>query len=1344
MSTSPPRPALPRGLSPGAARRAVTAALAAAALVASGLVALPAPAAAAPDPPPKDVAVTAVPPGQRDSTLKQGWRTSQDRAWTLSGDMTGLHVLVASAASGYSWTTAATLSEPGLETDQWIGNGCLTESGRRLVVTYAPRAYTNKPDLFDRGAFVAVVDLKNQSVRKVAAHASLAYFSPGCGTGENVVLSTFTGGDTGSGKTRLTQLDAATGSVAPPIQVAGQLTSALPVAGRIIAADNGALVKVDGKGRRSAVARTTGVPFRLAANGDGVVYMDADSKAGRVKRTVVRSGATATLAEGGTTDMNVVKGAGGRVGITGTPGRTHKLPTGVAKLDATVQAEMSSQGDLLLDDIKWTTDPRAAQATDDRRGRSLVMKAKVPATGRSVNFAVAPTTPTSGDAGARANPRTPGRAPSTPGATTLATPLHDPVDTAAWCAIPRNDVRVQVYQPRAREIEWVVDMAVQDSLILNRGNNFNQSGLPGYNVAQWFPMRPLDGGGHVPAQIMLGILAQESNLWQASPHVLPGEFGNPLVGNYYGLDIYDADTSDDWAIRWDKSDCGYGVGQVTDGMRKPGFQKPNEVPLPYNQQLAIAVDFTANISQSLRILQDKWNQVHAYNMKVNGGDPQYIENWFFAVWAYNTGFYAPQGSTDEPWGVGWANNPANPRYPANRKAFLEETYDDARHPSQWPYPEKIMGWAGHPLNAIEKPDTYTDGYRYAWWSTNDGRARVKPHLQTFCDQSNDCYYGNNLPPTAPDVIDEPAGPCHHVNVIGERDLKCWYNRSADWKPGCLDCGNAAIRYDPGWEYPAAGVSYLPKCGTELPANALVVDDVINEVVSPRRDEAGWLCTRRTNSGTFTHGFAGETQNGTLQYPGKIDLHQVGGGYGAHYWFTHTREPGSNLYVSGTWTLDRTVNGWMRVMVHIPDHLGTTQQAAYKITTKNGVVKTRMVQQRGYANRWVALGVFEFNNVPTVELTNTVSDLTPEELAQLRDDVPASGQGDLALGRPQENVAFDAAAFIPLPGKPQHQVVALGDSFSSGEGASPVNGSDYYRESDNNSNNAYRNGCHRSKNAWSRKAVLPGSSTPIGLRADITSQQHDVNMDYHLIACSGAETENILPLRTVSNEPRNADGQRGMGQYLEASQLDKGYLDENTTLVTISIGGNDARFGPVVKECLVMAGPLDCFKAKLSGETDTVDVSTRRRIADAVPRSNTKVLEEIHRKAPNAKIMLMGYPKLVEIGGDPLCALKLVLSDEERVWLTEMSVLLRDEQLDVVHDFNTAHGATIAYYSDPIDEFAGKAVCGSPAGIHGVVTDKSPGDTPDGPTSTQSFHPNSPTGVSLFAQSMNFTVAQMYP
>src|SRR5690349_24634417 len=85
----------------------------------------PAPPPGVPEAAPADPAT--VDPRLRDRVLPAGWRTSRDLAWTTDGDATGFHLLVADAASGYTWRTAATLAEPWLETDRWLGNACLTE-----------------------------------------------------------------------------------------------------------------------------------------------------------------------------------------------------------------------------------------------------------------------------------------------------------------------------------------------------------------------------------------------------------------------------------------------------------------------------------------------------------------------------------------------------------------------------------------------------------------------------------------------------------------------------------------------------------------------------------------------------------------------------------------------------------------------------------------------------------------------------------------------------------------------------------------------------------------------------------------------------------------------------------------------------------------------------------------------------------------------------------------------------------------------------------------------------------------------------------------------------------------
>ncbi|MEU7750876.1 hypothetical protein [Micromonospora sp. NPDC049171] len=1000
--------------------RALTA-LAVAALLGPSATPAQARPGAVPAPAGRPASTPHVPERDRAAVLGPGWRGSTDRAVVGSGDADGFHLLVADAAQGYGWSTLATLSEPGLDTDRWIGNVCVTGSGRSAVVVYAPRTFTNRADLFDRGGFTAVVDLHSGAVRKLPVTSSLAYFNPGCGAGEKAVL-TQAGGDE-LDRTRLIEVDTVTSALGTPVEVPGELTSPVPTAGGIVAADAGAVVRVDGAGRRRVLTAATGVPFRLAADADGgVVFMErAGTDRVLVRRAPTRAVTTgravaATLATGRLTDLNVTSGRGGRVFVAGVGKLDRGLRAdtgvpGVSLVDVPAGAQLSLSGELAITSVlpAGTASAEAGSAgqvkltpeMDSTRpghapGRQpLTIAATSLTTGRAASFLVSAQEPAAGrtaDGGRQLSPAV--RTSASPATRRLAGDPNDPGALAERvCAVARNDPANQAVQPRPRQVEWAVDQAVRHALTVQRPANWKNLGMPAYTPQGLFPPVSLVGGGYVPAQVMLGVAAQESNLWQAPRFVVPGVTANPLIGNYFGVDIYNSDESDDWTINWSEADCGYGVTQVTDGMRLAGRERPGETALPYQKQRAVALDFAANIAAGLQILQQKWNQVRSAGMTLNNGDPAKLENWFYAVWAYNSGFYPDRGD-GSPWGLGWANNPANPRYPANRTAFLDVSYADAAHPQHWPYPEKIMGWAGHPVEVLDAPNTLVAGFRPAWWNGTattapQNRSAVKPPVNQFCNASNQCQPGQAYPPDAPDVIGEPAGPCAHRDSAGRIDLRCWYHQSSTWKWDCsYSCGNELLRFDPGYAYQEDGTAYPPTCTLDgLPANARIVDDVPDGTPAVRPN-----CGRPwNNAGTFSLTFPADAAG---QYPGKIDTHQLGGGFGGHFWFTHTRtadDEDGKLAVTAKWRLSTSHNGPMRIMVALPDHGAHTAQARYTIRTAQGN-RTRTLKQQGSANRWVPLGTYLFNGVPEV----TLSSVTPD------------GDGS-------DNIAFDAVAFVPVSG-----------------------------------------------------------------------------------------------------------------------------------------------------------------------------------------------------------------------------------------------------------------------------------------------------------------------------------------
>jgi hypothetical protein len=802
-----------------------------------------------------------------------------------------------------------------------------------------------------------------------------------------------------------------------------------------------------------------------------------------------------------------------------------------------------------------------------------------------------------------------------------------------------------------------------------------------------FPAPALKGGGRIPAQVLLGVLAQESNLWQAEGGAIPGQMGNPqaAIAGFYG---HKGETSEAyWKINWNLSDCGYGVGQVTDGMRLAGLEKPDETSLPPAKQKAVALDYAVNIAASMYILADKWNQVHTagQTITVNNDDPSKPENWFAALWNYNLGFNENKGD-GKPWGLGWYNNPANPVYPPSRHPFMSDPRDAAK-PQNWPYQEKVMGWSAWSMDTGYSYATdgrqdwpgesgfSSAGFRPAWWINPGQRDQVKPPLDAFCNTTNNCNSAN--PPDCPDAA------CY--------EKYWWRGSNVTWKKNCsTDCGNESIKYVTLREEPGRGTRLkygTPECGA-APSGALIVESVPDNV-----DTYSSCGSSGTDAGNFQFTFhpnPAATGPGLGPYEAKGDLHQIGGGHGGHFWYTHTRDtahlggPKARMTIDGTWTLGRSVE-WARVFAHMPDTGAHTQQAHYVIKGVAGGDRHRYVNTHYSKNTWVELGVYRFTGTPRVELTNTTDD-----------------------GTADEDIAWDAVAFQPLSGKPKHMVVAMGDSYTSGEGAGA-----YSPESDRDHGKSTWNACRRSPNAWPRKVTLPGQTKSVGALAD----SFDPALGFQFTACSGAKTGQM----TEGNPP---NGWGLDGNFHEKTQIDSGVLSVDTTLVMLTIGGNDARFDNKIQTCVERGCPSE---ASMKADIDNAVAETRT------------VLEQIHAHAPNATISLMGYPLL--FSRTVQCS--TLVSASQRVILNDMAKYFEDEQRELALSMN----ADNVRYRSPQSAFEGKRICDSPEGINGVVAGPNgDGDFHHGDKNTQlcwwftgdtclsreSYHPNK-TGTSAYAQ-----------
>jgi hypothetical protein len=188
--------------------------------------------------------------------------------------------------------------------------------------------------------------------------------------------------------------------------------------------------------------------------------------------------------------------------------------------------------------------------------------------------------------------------------------------------------------------------------------------------------------------------------------------------------------------------------------------------------------------------------------------------------------------------------------------------------------------------------------------------------------------------------------------------------------------------------------------------------------------------------------------------------------------------------------------------------------------------------------------------------------------------------------------------------------------------------------------------------------------PYAYPALIKADRPGTNLTF--VACSGAKTGDVL-----------------------ANQVQS--VTSTTNIVTITIGGNDAGFSSVITAC---AYPL------VSCNTDITNA--QNYIRNTLPGRLDSVYSAIESRAPNATVVVLGYPRLF-MGVD--CNAGTFFSSDEMTKLNATADLLRD----VTRTRATAWGFT---FKDAIPPFTGHAVCSSTEWLNGL-------SNPVG----DSYHPN---------------------
>lgn len=203
---------------------------------------------------------------------------------------------------------------------------------------------------------------------------------------------------------------------------------------------------------------------------------------------------------------------------------------------------------------------------------------------------------------------------------------------------------------------------------------------------------------------------------------------------------------------------------------------------------------------------------------------------------------------------------------------------------------------------------------------------------------------------------------------------------------------------------------------------------------------------------------------------------------------------------------------------------------------------------------------------------------------------------------------------------------------------------------------------------------------------------------------GAPGQSVLCLRsphgypgqwTSRNQPKSfTDLSCGGAKTADVRSYQVPFLSSGADLISITIGGNDAGFAPVVLSCQVASDAACAEKV----------ADARAEITAVLPGRLDATYAAIRAKAPRAKVVVLGYPLLFD-------------TSSASCGIAGMSLAKRRTLNQGAHDLNEvieararAAGFT---FSDVRDEFAGHGICASSPYLHGLTA------LPP----QNSFHPN---------------------
>lgn len=280
-------------------------------------------------------------------------------------------------------------------------------------------------------------------------------------------------------------------------------------------------------------------------------------------------------------------------------------------------------------------------------------------------------------------------------------------------------------------------------------------------------------------------------------------------------------------------------------------------------------------------------------------------------------------------------------------------------------------------------------------------------------------------------------------------------------------------------------------------------------------------------------------------------------------------------------------------------------------------------------------------------------------------------------------------------------VALGDSYSSGEGAgSYLPGTDNYK-------NPSRNMCHTSTNSY-----------PYLINRQLA-------LDSFLsVACSGARIVNYTSFAQYKDSsnilPPDYPGKNTQGLMIEK---------HIPNVVTITMSGNDIGFKDKLIKCILY--PFTCYPTYESRMEIALEIQKEYPMLVGMYRDILKNM------GPNPRLYVLGYPQVASADDGSSCGANVELTAVERTMAAGLI-----EYLNAV--IRTAAAEAGAYYVDIEDSLYGHRLCEAPSATIAVNGLSFGNDGNKFFAGNASFHPNEfgheLIKNTLLQQTANFTQA----